>query len=238
MGSAQEVVKREDFISTMNAIETDLFKLENGTGMEVLITNYGARIVAIRVPDANGNIDDVALGFDNVARYAAGKDHAFGATIGRYANRIGGATFELNGKRYHLEANKPPNCLHSGKASWMYLAWKVASHSPGHLTLEHVSPDGEGGFPSTVHTSVTYSLSDNNVLRIVFNAESENDTVVNMTNHSYFNLLGAGKGEIFDHEIRIHARAVTATDSESVPTGEMKPVDGTPLDLRNWKNHW
>lgn len=230
------IIRREDFISEVNGVNTDLYTLRNSNGMEVLITNYGGRIVSINVPDNQGNIDDVALGFDTLAEYRGGRDHAFGATIGRYANRIGGGQFALNGKVHSLEKNKGTYCLHSGKASWMHLAWRVDSYSPGHLTLSHISPDGEGGFPGEVHASVTYSLSDNNVLRIVFNAESDQDTVVNMTNHSYFNLTGAGKGDITGHSVRIHAREVTATDADLVPTGAFKPVEGTALDLRQWKN--
>lgn len=234
VGRSHVVLNREDFMSEVNGVKTDLYTLSNSNGMEVAITNFGARIVSICVPDVNGKFDDVALGFDNLADYRGGRDHAFGATIGRYANRIGSGQFSLNGKQYSLEKNKGTYCLHSGKASWMHLAWRVDSHSPGHLTLSHISPDGEGGFPGEVLASVTYSLSDKNVLRIVFNAESDQETVVNMTNHSYFNLAGAGSGDVTGHLVRIHSQAITDTDTDLVPTGKLKLVEGTPLDLRQW----
>ena len=221
------------FIDTIQGKSTALYILENTNGMRIAITNYGARVVALYAIDRDGKIEDVVLGFPSLAGYRSELDQAFGAIVGRYANRIKNGQFDLNGEDYQLDRNDGPNTLHSGSASWMNRVWDVVSSSDGHLTLGLGSPDGEGGFPGTVHASVTYTLDENNTLRIAFNAEASSPTVVNMTNHTYFNLGGECSGDIMDHHVQVNAEAVTAVDDGLIPTGRVLQVEGTALDLRN-----
>ena len=220
------------FETDFNGKNTGLFELTNANGMYVAVTNYGARIVSIAVPDSKGELEDVILGFESVEDFMGPKDQSYGATVGRFANRIGQARFSLDGKTYHLEANKGPHTLHSASAGWHRKVWDVASHSSGHLTLRILSPSGEGGFPGAVDASVTFMLNDDNCLRIIFAAEADSATVVNMTSHGYFNLRGEGNGNILDHIATVNAQQITAVDADLVPTGDLIEVAGTKLDLR------
>jgi aldose 1-epimerase len=215
-----------------------LFTLRNNNGVETSITNYGGRIQTLIVPDRDGTFGDVVLGYDTLQEYL---DHhgAYGAFIGRFGNRIAGAKFELGGNPYQLFANNGPNCLHGGKVGFHMRtsdARPIESVDgvPGAVALElrYLSADGEEGFPGNLEIKLTYTLTSQNALVIDYLATTDKDTVVNLTNHSYFNLAGAGNGDILGHELQISAGAYLPTDSVLIPTGELRPVAGTPFDFR------
>lgn len=208
-----------------------LYTLTNAQGAEARITNYGGIVVSLTVPDRDGNLADVVLGFDTLDGYL-GKHPHFGALIGRYGNRIGKARFALNGVEYTLAKNNGENHLHGGIRAFDMLVWK-AKEAPGEsLELSRLSPDGEEGYPGNLSTTVTYSLTDNNELKIDYSASTDRDTIVNLTNHSYFNLAGQGEGDILAHQVTILADRFTPIDKGLIPTGELRHVEGTPFDFR------
>ena len=209
-----------------------LFTLTNESGAQVQITEYGGIVVRIRVPDRDGRLGDVALGFDSLDAYVAGNPF-FGTITGRYANRIAGARFELDGVAYGLARNNGAHSLHGGVRGFDKVVWRGEPTDAGDgVAFAYVSPDGEEGYPGTLTTTVTYSWSDANELRIDYRAETDRATVVNLTNHSYFNLADGGRGSVLDHEITIHAERYTPADAEAIPTGEIASVAGTPFDFR------
>jgi aldose 1-epimerase len=235
-GSTKEKfgIAKRSFGKTSSGQEADLYVLTNRTGMEVSITNYGATIVSLTVPDRSGKIEDVVLGYDNVSEYEAGKAY-FGGTIGRYANRIGRGKFRLDGKTDDLPKNDGPNTLHGGILGFNKRMW-TAKESSGKefLALEYsyVSEDGEEGFPGCLTAKVTFKLpNDRNELWITYSAETDKETVVNLTNHSYFNLAGQGNGTILGHELVIYADQFTPVDKTLIPTGELRGVRNTPFDF-------
>ncbi|MEK6396302.1 MAG: aldose epimerase family protein, partial [Burkholderia gladioli] len=213
------------------------YTLKNARGTTVKLINYGGVITAIEVPDRHGKSANIVLGFASLKDYEAynGNIH-FGALIGRYANRIAGGQFKLDGQTYKLPINNAPNTLHGGPDSFDSKVWSAKPLDGGKdgagVELSYVSPDGENGFPGTLTVHVTYRLTDDNALHIVYEASTDKDTVVNLTNHTYFNLAGEGSGSVEDQEIRIAASRYTPTDRTSIPTGELASVEGTPLDLR------
>ncbi|WP_186106944.1 aldose epimerase family protein [Burkholderia gladioli] len=213
------------------------YTLKNARGTTVKLINYGGVITAIEVPDRHGKSANIVLGFASLKDYEAynGNIH-FGALIGRYANRIAGGQFQLDGQTYKLPINNAPNTLHGGPDSFDSKVWSAKPLGGGKdgagVELSYVSPDGENGFPGTLTVHVTYRLTDDNALHIVYEASTDKDTVVNLTNHTYFNLAGEGSGSVEDQEIRIAASRYTPTDRTSIPTGELASVEGTPLDLR------
>jgi aldose 1-epimerase len=217
--------------------EIKLYTFRNSNGIEISITNYGGRIVTIKVPDRGGQFADVALGFDDLDGYLR-KNPFFGALVGRYANRIAKGEFSLDGKTYKLARNNGENSLHGGLKGFDKVAWEAQStdteHGPA-LRLEYVSADGEEGYPGKLTAVVSYSLSDSNELRIDYDATTDKTTVLNLTNHSYFDLSGQGSGKILDHIATIHADRFTPVNSHLIPTGELQPVDGTPFDFRQPK---
>ena len=211
----------------------ELYTLNNSSGMTVSITNYGGRIVTLMVPDRNGKMDDVVLGFDDLAGYL-GNNPYFGALIGRYGNRIGGAKFRLDGKEYKLAANDGSNSLHGGLKGFDKVVWK-AHEVPGNhpaLELTYLSKAGEEGYPGNLKAKVVYTLMGNNSLQIDYSATTDKDTVLNLTNHSYFNLSGQGNGDILKTQMMINASQFTPVDANLIPTGEIRKVEGTPLDFR------
>ncbi|MBR1576582.1 MAG: galactose mutarotase [Bacteroidales bacterium] len=213
--------------------ETALYVLRNAAGMEACITNFGARLVSLMVPDRGGVLRDVVLGFDNVASYIDNPS-AFGAVMGRYANRIGGGRFTLDGREYPLPLNNNGvNCIHGGPRSWQYAVFTAEAVEPDRLVLSLISPDGEFGFPGEVHFTVTYALTAEGALRIDYAAESDAPTVFNVTNHSFFNLSGDPARPVLDHVLTVDADYITPTDERQVPTGERRPVAGTPFDFRS-----
>lgn len=211
----------------------NLYTLTNRSGMKVAITNYGGRIVSIIVPDRKGQMADVVLGFDGLDGYLA-TNPFFGALVGRYANRIGNAKFTLDGKEYHLAANDGPNSLHGGLKGFDKKVWKareIPGEHPG-LELTYLSKDGEENYPGDLSVKVVYTLMGDNALRIDYSATTDKDTVLNLTNHSYFNLAGQGNGDILKQEMMINADSFTPIDATLIPTGEIREVEGTPLDFR------
>ena len=213
------------------AESAQLFELQNANGMEVAITEYGAIVQRLTAPDRDGRYADVVLGFDSVAEYANPHPY-FGAIVGRFGNRIGGATFTLDGEEYTLNANDGANSLHGGLRGFDKVLWQGSADERS-VTLTYVSRDGEEGYPGTLTATVVYTLTDDDELRIDFHATTDRATPVNLTNHSYFNLAGQGSGSILDHELTINADGFTPVDAALIPTGEIRPVDGTPFDFRN-----
>ncbi len=214
----------------------DLFTLENTNGMTARVTTYGATLTELLVPDKYGKVANVVLGFENLRDYDKNMPY-FGATIGRYANRIAGAEFALDGKTYTLAKNdgKFNNTLHGGWQGFDKRIWsgkQVKTSERDSVTFSYVSPNMEEGFPGTLMVSVTYALTNNNELQMEFNAVTDQATPVNLTNHAYFNLSGRGAGNILDHELCIKADCFLPTNEEMIPTGELKNVEGTSFDFR------
>jgi aldose 1-epimerase len=221
-------ITKTDFGSIDNK-NVYLFTLKNSHGTEIKITNYGGIITSIKVKDKINTFRDITLGFESLNDYL--NDHPyFGAAIGRYGNRIAGAKFELNGETYKLFANNGKNHLHGGKKGFDKVVWNYDT-SDSTLKLNYLSQDGEEGYPGNLNIIIKYSLSENNELKIHYEAVTDQDTVLNLTNHSYFNLNGEGSGNILDHKLKLNADFFIPTDSESIPTGEPKLVTGTPFDF-------
>ncbi len=224
----------KDFVSEKNGKETALYILTNDNGFEVCITNFGGRMVSIMAPDRDGVMRDVILGFDNIHDYMTIPSD-FGASIGRYANRIGGATYQLDGETVILDKNDGENCLHGGSEGWQYQVYEAEQRDPQTLVLTMHSPDGEMGFPGNVTATVTYRLTDDNAIDILFEGVTDKATVMGMTNHAYFNLSGDHDVEGTDQILYINADQFTPTDAALIPTGEILPVEGTPMDFRQPK---
>lgn len=210
-----------------------LYTLTNAGGMEVNVTDYGATLVSLVVPDRNGKPADVILGYDTLEDYVAG-NYYFGCIVGRYANRIARGKFWLNGTEYRLAINDGDNHLHGGRGGFDKVVWRAqAFEDSGDIgvRLSYLSPDGEEGYPGNLVCIVIYSLSAANELRIDYHATTDKPSIVNLTNHAYFNLAGAGSGQILGHELLICADRFTPVDSSQIPTGELKSVAGTPFDF-------
>lgn len=230
----------EKFRSEYRGDSTALYTLTTASGMEVCITNFGGRIVSISVPGKDGAFKDVVLGFDSVqAYYPETNGTDFGAAIGRYANRINKGKFTLDGKEYQLPQNNFGHCLHGGTdmgtRGWQYRVYKVESSNDSTLVLSIDSPDGDNGFPGNVKATVTYTLRADNALDISYSAMTDAPTIINMTNHSYFNLSGDPNKPVTDQVLTINASNFTPVDSTYMTTGEILPVEGTPMDFRNAK---
>lgn len=225
----QNIIKEE--FGEYTGYKLWLITLTNEKGMSVKLTNFGASIVSINVPDRSGHLADVVLGYDNAAGYINGNSSQ-GAVVGRFANRIGGAKFTLNGVEYNLAKNDGENTLHGGKYSFNKRIWNICEMSDGaepSVTFAYFSPDGEENFPSDLSVKVKYTLCANNALKLEYSAAPSGDTIVNLTNHSYFNL--GGSGSILDHELQIFADRYTPVDSGLIPTGEKASVKGTVFDF-------
>lgn len=221
----------ENFRTKVGGKQTDLFTLKNKNGMEVCITNFGGRIVSIMVPDREGMMRDVVLGFDNIQDYVVNPTD-FGASIGRYANRINQGRIVIDGVQYQLPQNNYGHCLHGGLHGFQYQVYDAEQPDEQTLQLSYLSKDGEEGFPGNVRCTVTFILTDDNAIDIRYGAETDRTTVVNMTNHSYFNLDGDPSHSNADHLLTIDADSYTPVDSTFMTTGEILPVDGTPMDFR------
>jgi aldose 1-epimerase len=227
-------MKKVAYGKTADGQQVDLYTLTNNKGMEAAITNYGGIVVSLKTPGHGGQLADVVLGFDSLGGYL--KDHPyFGAIIGRYGNRIAKGRFKLNGVEYKLATNNGENHLHGGIKGFDKVVWAardVSTPEAAALELTYLSKDGEEGYPGNLSVTVVYTLTDNNELRIDYTATTDKDTVVNLTNHSYFNLAGEGSGDILGHELMINADAFTPVDAGLIPTGELRKVEGTPFDFR------
>jgi aldose 1-epimerase len=211
--------------------EAEEFVLDDGRGMAARVGAYGARLLSLRVPDRTGAPVEVVLGYDDLRGWAEDGGF-FGATIGRCANRIAGGRFELDGQTFHVPVNNGPNALHGGPRGFDKAIWHAepAAGDAAALTLSHTSPDGDQGFPGALRASVRYALSGDGALRLDYEAETDRPTAVNLTNHAYFNL--AGGGSVLDHLLTIAADRFTPVDAALIPTGELRPVAGTPFDFR------
>ena len=227
-------IARKPFGSTERGEAVSAYTLKNAHGIELQVLDYGGIIVSLRVPDRTGRLGDVVLGFDSLADYQRGSPY-FGALIGRYGNRIARGRFTLDGRNYTLATNNGPNHLHGGVRGFDKVVWKVApfqhADSVG-LVLTYTSADGEEGYPGTLQATVTYTLTDSNQLIFDYHATTDRATPVNLTQHSYFNLAGDGKGDILGHVVTLNADRFTPVDSTLIPTGEIRSVAGTPFDFR------
>ena len=227
----------DNFVNTYNGAPTALYTLTNASGMEVCITNFGGRIVSIMVPDREGNLQDVVLGFDKVSDYFPENNQTdFGAAIGRYANRINQGKITLEGKEYQLPQNNFGHCLHGGPTGWQYQVYDVVEADASHIKLLRVSPDGDNNFPGQVKAYVTYTLTEDNKIDIVYEATTDAPTVINMTNHSYFNLSGdPANNSVLHHRLSLNSSSFTPVDNTYMTTGEIVSTEGTPFDFRKVK---
>jgi aldose 1-epimerase len=230
--SAPIQVSRKPFGQMPDGRDVSLFSLRNTKGAEALISNYGGIVTSLKMPDRNGNYGDVVLGYDNLADYLK-ESPFFGALIGRYGNRIARGKFTLDGQQYTLATNNYPNALHGGNKGFDKVLWEptiLTGPDGASLKLTYLSKDGEEGYPGNLSVTVVYTLTEDNALKIDYTATTDKDTVVNLTQHSYFNL--AGQDSILNHVVMIPADKFTPVDSTLIPTGELRPVDGTPFDFR------
>jgi aldose 1-epimerase len=223
-------MQKKEFGKTAAGQPVDVYILTNQHGMEVAITNYGGTVVSLKVPDRSRKFADVVLGYDDVSGYENGKSY-FGAIVGRYANRIAHAKFTLDGATYTLPKNDGDNHLHGGFNKRVWTAKDVSGSAGMALQLDYLSPDGEEGYPGNLSVRVVYTLTTNNELKIDYSATTDKPTVLNLSHHSYFNLAGAGSGDILQHQLTLHADRFTPVDSTLIPTGELRAVKGTPFDF-------
>jgi aldose 1-epimerase len=228
-----ELLPEEKFKKNVEGKRTGLFFLKGEKGFTVAVTNYGARTVAIFAPDKNGNLHDVVLGFDSIDHYLTTDEIYHGAIVGRYANRIANGKFSIDNNTYTLPINNGPNHLHGGLKGFESVVWDVIVCDNEKIRLQYVSPDGEQGYPGNLTSIVTYIVKGTS-LEIEFEAVTDKATVVNLTNHAYFNLNGQGEGSIHGHDLMINAEFFTPVDSTLIPSGELKPVEGTPFDFRTF----
>lgn len=223
------------FQDTINGKTVKLYVLENKSGMKAAITNYGGRIVSLLVPGKDSILTDVVLGYDSLKHYQKPDEPFFGAIIGRYGNRIAKGQFTLGGKKYQLDVNNGVNTLHGGFKGFYMQVFQARQENPQTLHLEYLSKDGEGGYPGNLTIKVTYTLTDDNSLKIDYTATTDQETPVNLTNHAYFNLNGDGSNTITNHVLQIDADRYTPVDTTLIPTGELASVKGTPFDFTTAK---
>jgi aldose 1-epimerase len=231
-GTKRGQITVKPFGQTKDGSAVNLYTLRNSKGAEVSICNYGGLVISLKMPDRSGQFGDVVLGYDDLAGYLKDTPY-FGALVGRYGNRIAKGKFALNGKEYTLAVNNGPNALHGGIKGFDKVVWDpriLARFEGPSLELKYVSKDGEEGYPGNLSVTATYTLTENNELKLEYSAHTDQDTIVNLTHHSYFNL--AGKGDILGHVVMIPADKFTPVDSTLIPTGELAPVQGTPFDFR------
>lgn len=225
-------LNRKDFQQTIDGKQTDLYTLKNKNGMQAIFTNYGGRLVSLLVPRKGGSLVDVVVGMKSVNDYRNSTEPYFGATIGRYGNRIAKGKFALDGEQYTLTINNKPNTLHGGVHGFQYKVWDAKMPDDHTLELRYLSKDGEEGFPGNLNVRVVYTLTDNNELKMDYEATTDKKTVVNLTNHAFFNLNGECSGTINNHILQIFANNYTPIDSTLIPTGKIEPVANTPFDFR------
>ncbi|MBI1280653.1 MAG: galactose-1-epimerase [Anaerolineaceae bacterium] len=237
MTQTNSSISKRPYGTTASGQAVEEYTLTNANGVEGKIITFGGIITSLRVPDRKGSMADVVLGFTNLTDYET-KSPYFGALIGRYGNRIGKASFMLDGAQYTLALNDGPNSLHGGVKGFDKKVWSAKegkSDTGIALELSYLSPDGEEGYPGNLSVTVTYTLTNDNAIRIDYSATTDKTTVVNLTNHSYFNLAGNGSGTIYDHIVQIYADRYTPVSGTLIPTGELAPVAGTPFDFRSPK---
>ena len=220
------------YAKTINGKQTHLYILKNKNGMEAAITNYGGRVVSILVPDKTGKMTDVVLGFDSVSGFEHSTERYYGATIGRYGNRIAKGKFKIDGKEYQSSTNNPPNMLHGGKNGFQEMVWDAKLIDSSKLELTYLSKDMEEGFPGNLHVKVTYSLTDDNAFKCEYEATTDKTTVVNLTNHAFYNLNGESSGTVLNHTLQVDADNYIPVDSTLIPLGKIETVANTPFDFR------
>lgn len=225
----------EDFNSTVHGEAANLYYIENDNGMKAYFTNYGGRIVSLLVPDKKGNLVDVVLGFKKVEDYKNSTEPYFGAIIGRYGNRIAKGKFTLDGKEYNIPINNGENALHGGENGFQDMIWEVDRPQSHTIIFKYLSEDMEQGFPGNLEVTVTYILTNQNELQIEYKALTDKSTIVNLTNHAFFNLNGEGIGDILNHDLQIFANQFTPVNEDLIPTGEFKNVEGTPFNFTEAK---
>ena len=225
-------LKKSDFVSEVQGKPTALYVLKNKNGAEACITNWGGRLVSVMMPDKNGKMTDVVLGYDNVKQYVDNPNNNYGGFIGRYGNRIANGKFTLDSAEYQLPINNNGHCLHGGPEGYHTRVMDANQVNDQTLELTYLSPDGEAGFPGNLNMKVTYTLTDDNAVDIKYEATTDKPTVVNLTNHSYFNLSGVPGSQILDHVIMINADTYVPVDETLIPTSVLDSVAGTPMDLR------
>ena len=233
--AAQDKIVEKPWGQTAGGEAVKLFKLTNKHGMEADISDYGGIVVALKTPDKHGHLGDVVLGFDNIGGYEKHSPY-FGALIGRYGNRIAKGKFSLDGVEYTLAVNNGPNSLHGGKVGFDKKVWEAKAEESAEgpkLKLHLVSPDGDEGYPGALTVDVVSTLTEDNALKIEYKATTDKDTVLNLTNHSYFNLNGQGNGTVLDHTLMLNADKFTPIDATSIPFGKLESVAGTPFDFRH-----
>ncbi len=230
--NSNTLISKTAYQQEVQGKKVDLYLLSNKHNMSVYITNYGGRIVSVNVPNKSGTTTDVVLGYDSLNHYFTRKENFFGALIGRYGNRIAKGKFQLDGKTYQLAINNAPNALHGGPKGFHDQVWDAKLLDEQTLELSYLSKDGEEGYPGNLTVKVVYHLTEENSIEISYNATTDKKTVLNLTNHSYFNLSGAGSGTINDHLLTINADKFTPVDSTLIPTGVLADVAGTAFDFR------
>ncbi len=230
--SGVQLLKAEDFTAVVDGKQVGLYTLTNGT-ITMQVTNFGGRVVSLWTPDRDGNMADIVLGYDKLDRYVNNTGERFlGATVGRVANRINKGEFTLDGVKYNVPQNSNGHALHGGNKGIDMVVWDVDYVADNAITLCLRSKDGEDGFPGNLDITMTYTLTQENEFEVTYHAKTDKTTAVNLSHHSFFNLLGEGNGPITDHVLTIKADHITPTDAELIPTGELMPVDGTPFDFR------
>lgn len=225
------MIEKTKYGVTSDGNEVSLYKLTNKNGIKVLLTDFGATIISILTPDKSGQLNDIVLGFDNLDGYLKNEPY-FGGIVGRYANRIANATFTLNNKTYRLVKNNGNNSLHGGVKGFNKVLWICTNNTESSVEFFYLSNDGEEGYPGDLSVWVNYSLSDNNELTIEYKAMVNEDTILNLTNHTYFNLSGENNGSILKHKVVINADKFVPVDDSSIPTGKLASIIGTPMDFR------
>ena len=228
---ANIMLDKKNFETAINGKQTNLYVLKNHNGMTASIINYGGRLVSLMVPDNNGKMRDVVVGFKSVQDYINSTEPYFGATIGRYGNRIAKGKFSLDGKQYTLFTNNGANTLHGGKKGYQAVVWGAKQINDSTLELTYLSKDMEEGFPGNLNVKVIYSLTDGNGFKCEYEATTDKKTVVNLTNHAFFNLNGEGTGSILNHTVQIYADKYNPVDTGLIPSGKLAPVAGTPFDF-------
>lgn len=224
-----------DFEDLIEGKAVALYKLQNKNGLEATFTNYGQRLVSLMVPDRDGNMEDIVLGYPSLEGYKIGNGGYFGAIIGRYGNRIAKGKFTIEGTEYNLAKNNNGNHLHGGNKGFESVVWDVDSVSQNYIRFKRISPDMEEGYPGNLSVSVEYTLTDANELKIEYSATTDKKTYINLTHHSFFNLKGAGNGNINDHILQINANSITPVDAGLIPTGELMPITNSSFDFNNPK---
>lgn len=236
-GKVKMNIQKKIFGETSEGKEVELYTFNNENGVELKVMTYGATIISLKVPDKNGQLGDIILGYDNLKDYVNNSPY-FGATVGRYANRIKRGLFTINGIKYQLSINNGKNHLHGGIKGFDKVVWDAQPFKENNvvgLKLTYRSKDGEQGYPGNLIASVTYTLTNDNELKMEYEATTDKPTIVNLSNHCYFNLAGQGKRDVLDHELMINANSFTPVDDELIPTGEIKDVKETPMDFTSPK---